>query len=128
MGNLKKAIISFDKAIKIDDKPIVFLVNKGLVLRLIGDTILANKSFQNAIEIQPDSNNIEHFTYKGIAFYKLGKYKDAIEEVKKGLHIDPDNSYALVILGVAYSLMENNTFCNKTSYIDSWTLMVFLTC
>ena len=44
------------------------------------------------------------FLFLGNAYYLLGRYQEAIENLKKAIEIEPDNLFSRINLAVTYSL------------------------
>ena len=67
----------------------------------------AEEAFKQAIRIDPDDAEA-HYNL-GLAYYRLGFYKDAIEAYKQAIRIDPDYVGAHGNLGNAYCKLGNYT-------------------
>ncbi|MGA7368404.1 MAG: tetratricopeptide repeat protein [Nitrososphaeraceae archaeon] len=102
LGEYNKAVEEFDKAIKYSDNALIPLVNKGLTLKKQKKEDEAQQCFREAIEIEPENEDIDQMINKAIAFYKLAKFQEAIILYNKILQLDEDNPRALVNLGNVY--------------------------
>ena len=83
----EEALVSFDRALKIDSRSIGALNGKGLVLNQLGKYEEAITWFDKALEINPDFTNALYS--KGVTLSNLGKYEEAITWFDKTLEINP---------------------------------------
>ena len=98
-GDFDNAIISFDKAIKIDPNNAFAYNQKGNVLFKLGKSEDAMDTFNLVIKIDP--NNAFAYNQKGNVLFKLGKSEDAIQCYERSLQIRPKYLEALRDMGIA---------------------------
>jgi len=58
-------------------------------------------------KIEDYKKTAEYWFYLGLAYYKLGKYKDAIESFKQSITIKPDSAEANLNLSASYDKLGN---------------------
>ena len=99
MGEFNESIIEYDKAIEIDDKNIIALNNRGVVLGQQGKYDEASEAYDTATRLKPDY--AEAWNNKGNALYNQGKYGEALEAYNVALKItDHQHISALNNMGV----------------------------
>jgi tetratricopeptide (TPR) repeat protein len=101
LSKYKKAIESFNKAIKIEPGYADAWFNKGVALGKLGRYDEALKAFNKAIEIKPDY--ADTWYNKGVALHKLGRYDEALKAFNKAIEIKPDYADTWYNKGVALS-------------------------
>ena len=103
LSKYKKAIESFNKAIKIEPDHADAWFNKGVALGELGRYDEALKAFNKAIKIEPD-----HYAWvnKGVALGKLGRYDEVLKAFNKAIKIKPDHD-AWYNKACAYSLKRD---------------------
>jgi tetratricopeptide (TPR) repeat protein len=84
----EEALVSFDRALKIDSRSVDALNGKGLLLNQLGEYEEAITWFDIALEINPDFTNA--LNNKGVTLSNLDKYEEAITWFDKALEINPD--------------------------------------
>jgi len=105
-GNYQQAISFYDSALMMtsDDYPEAHL-NKGLILRKIGEVEKAINAYGKAIEF--DKNYIEAYYNLAIANQKLKRDNKAIKSYRRALQIDDSYIKAWYNLGVIYNRKDN---------------------
>ena len=88
----KMAIDIFEQILKIDNRNITALINKGFALSKLGKLNEAISSYDKALEISP--NEVNAWIYKGEAVQGLEKYEEAVTYYDKALEINPKISRA----------------------------------
>ncbi len=67
------------------------------------DDEIQSLSLNNVLpQIDPDSNLYELYETRGAKKFEEGNYKEAIQDFKKALEIEPESSYSAQFLGIAY--------------------------
>jgi tetratricopeptide (TPR) repeat protein len=87
-SRFEEALISYDKALKLDPRSVDALNGKGLILNQLGKYEEAITWFDKALKINPSFANA--LDNKGITLSNLGKYEEAITWFDKALEINPD--------------------------------------
>lgn len=83
----EEALVSFDRALKIDSRSVGALNGKGLVLNQLGKYEEAITWFDKVLEIDHDFTNALY--NKGVTLSNLGEYEEAITLFDKTLEINP---------------------------------------
>jgi len=94
--NFERAIKNYNKAIELNPSSAGPYNNLGNIYFLLGDRDKAIALWQRSLAINP--GQVDSRLNLAIAFYYNGQLKQASDEVKKVLEIDPKNSKALVLL------------------------------
>ena len=103
-GKTLNAIDAYDRAIAINPNDLHALVNKGMILQELGKQEEAQKVFNEVIrlsdkEIRSHPNDAKYdaglWTYRALAFTKLGRYREALQSYDQALSIDPKHIDAL---------------------------------
>lgn len=87
-NKLDKALVDFNRAIKIDPSRADGYVGRANTLNGLGRYQEALKDYDTAIEIDPKLANA--YVNRGSAYSHLGYYEKAIASYEKGLEIDPE--------------------------------------
>ncbi len=87
IGDLKRAIIAFEKANELKPGSATILNNLGLLYRETGDSARAEELFLDAIGRLPENP----FPYFNIAelYISMDRYDEAVEHLKKYIHLVP---------------------------------------
>ena len=99
-GDLKTAIINFNKAIELNPKDANVNTIRGMVYNELGKFNEAIVDLNKAIEIDP--KNSSAYNNRGFTYSQLGKFNEAIVDLNKAIEIDPKNSSAYNNRGLAY--------------------------
>jgi len=86
-SRFEEALISYDKALKIDPRSVEDLNGKGLILNQLGKYEEAITWFDKALEIDPDF--IDAMYNKADSFGELGKYEESLEWTDRALTLKP---------------------------------------
>ena len=104
LGKTADAIDAYDRAIAINPNDLRALVNKGENLQDLGKQEEAQKVFNEVIrisdkEIRLHPNDAKYdaglWSYRAMAFTKLGRYREALQSYDQALTIDPKHIAAL---------------------------------
>jgi tetratricopeptide (TPR) repeat protein len=104
LGKTGDATDAYDRAIAINPNDLRALVNKGVNSQELGKQDEAQKVFTEVIrisdkEIRTHPNDAkfdaELWTYRALAFTKLGRYREALQSYDEALSIDPKHIEAL---------------------------------
>ena len=85
-----------------------------------GNHTEAMKNFEKVLTLNFSTSNRSLFD-KGVSYYGLGNYQDAIDYFKKALEVDPNNTLTLNNLGFALDISGNHT--EAIQYFDLATLI-----
>ena len=106
-GEFDKAIVSWEKALKIDPNLSEAWHNRGSALGRLGEYEKAVKSFQQALKIDP--NNDRAWNDCAHALYQLQQWSDAVISWSNALKIMPANHLFWYNRGCALEQLENWT-------------------
>ena len=98
-SRFEEALISYDKALKLDPRSVDALNGKGLILNQLGKYEEAITWFDKALEINPDF--IDAMYNKADALGELGRYEESLEWTDRALTLKPaiqNNSDSNVLL------------------------------
>lgn len=104
LGKTQDATDAYNRAIAINPNDLRALVNKGVNSQERGEQEEAQKVFAEVIrisdkEIRSHPNDAkfdaELWTYRALAFTKLGRYREALQSYDEALSIDPKHIEAL---------------------------------
>ena len=84
----ERAIIGFDKAIKIKSNYADAWFGRGFALSELGKYQEALESYNKTLEFKPDRD--EAWFGKGDALYELGRYEEVVKSYDKALEFKPD--------------------------------------
>ena len=104
LGELQKAIESYQKAILLKPDFADFHYNLGNTLKEIGHFKEAVKSYKNVLEILPD--NYSALFNLGASFQELEKLDDAAEAYEKSIKSEPNRIEAKINLGFVCHKMD----------------------
>jgi tetratricopeptide (TPR) repeat protein len=100
MGNSRKALSQFDKALKVDPNSKDALINIGAISHRYRDYQRAIAMYSKVLKIEP-MNSVAKAGL-AYAFYGDGKAKEALAEFNQLLETKPDNLEAIFITGEIY--------------------------
>ncbi len=103
-GEFKKAIASWEKALKIDPNLSEAWHNRGSALGRLGNYEAAIDSFQNALTIDPD--NYQAWNDRAHALYQLQIWSEAVNSWSNALKIMPGNHLFWYNRGCALEQLE----------------------
>ena len=83
----EEALVSFDRALKIDSRSVEALNGKGLVLNQLGEYEEAITLFDKTLEINP--HFVDAMYNKADALGELGKYEEALVWTDRALTLKP---------------------------------------
>lgn len=98
-GNLKEALLCFQKALKIDNKNFEALKYQGMTLELQQKHVEAVKSYQNALKIQEDDELILY--YLSVSLYNADNFQESKDISQKLIKIRSDWDDAWYVLGIS---------------------------
>ncbi|WP_420573508.1 tetratricopeptide repeat protein [Kordia sp.] len=101
----EKSIEVYSKALKIDQKHVTVLNNRGYAYGLINKHLEAIEDFDKAIAV--DQEYAFAWNNRGYSKLELGQLEDGLIDIKKSLELDDQNSYAHRNLGLYYYYTEN---------------------
>jgi len=111
LGNLYLMKREHDKAIAAGQRAIALNPNGADAYAQLGCTLFFSGRSAEAIELLKKAIALNpvppsyYLCHLGSAYRALGRYEEAIEAYKKGLHREPDNIFAHMGLAATYSLM-----------------------
>ena len=103
-GDYKKAIESYQKAIKENPQVAKFWVNLGIASERVGDYALSFSAYLRALELEP--NNPRANLGLGKIFYMRGAFEQAETHLKKALELEPELKEARIYLDLTRSRLE----------------------
>lgn len=96
LGDLTEAVIAYDRAVTLKPNFPEAYYARGTVWLLKGDYNLAASNFSEAIRLRPKM--ADAFYQRAVCFEKLGRYKDAIKDMKSFHLLNPlDESVPYII-------------------------------
>ena len=105
MGEYKKAITDFNKAIKLDGSDAGNFGQRGMVYQKMGEYKKAIKDFNKAIKL--DGSDAWDFGQRGMAYKKTGQYRKAIADFSKAEDLDGLASGGFAQRGVCFGMLKN---------------------
>ena len=100
LGQLDKAVESYQKAIKIKPDYVDALYNIGNIFRQRNQLNDAINSYEKVIDIKPDFDEAQFNL--GVSLQELGKINDAIDHYEKALITNPKNAGVRANLGFIF--------------------------
>jgi tetratricopeptide (TPR) repeat protein len=100
VGQLDKAIKSYQSALRIRPNFVSAYINLGAAYDKCGDFVKALKVYAKAIVLAPQDAELRN--YLGLAYFNIGSYAEAIKAFRQALVIEPDNARAHYCLGLVY--------------------------
>ena len=89
LGEYRKAIGCYEKAIQVNPNHVEAHNNLGIVLNELGEHQKAISCCEKAIQIQPNYVNARNNL--GLILSELGEHQKAISCCEKAIHIEPNN-------------------------------------
>jgi len=89
LGRYREAIVSFDKALKIDSNNLKTLYIKGVALYRLNKNMEAIKIYNKILEMTP--KNYKVFHYKALALFKLDRHEEAIKIYDESLELSSED-------------------------------------
>jgi tetratricopeptide (TPR) repeat protein len=117
-AELKQAVASYDKALKLEPRAVMAMVNSSLAYAGMGEDDKADKSLQKALKIAPD-NAAANFNL-GLLKAEQKDFKSAEKYLKEALKYDPQMAkaaYNLCVMLAKDRVDEAIGFCRKASEI-----------
>ncbi len=112
-GDIEGAYKAFDKAVKKFPKQAEAYFKRGYISFIKDDILKSILDFNKALEIQEHS---DYYTYRGLAYLKLGKYNDVINDLSKASELAPTSFTPYAYIGVAY--LRSNQFSNAVRSLE----------
>jgi tetratricopeptide (TPR) repeat protein len=105
-GSPKKAIKSFDKAVKLDDHLYTAYLLRGYTYQRLGEFESANKDYRRVLELKPNSSLA--LTAIGTVCDTLGQYESALDAYHTALVCAGDSSTIYFYRGNTYRHMHKS--------------------
>jgi len=106
LGMFKKAIRSYNRALKINPHEDKIHINLAHAYKSLGMFKEAVKSYKYVVHTKPNSSNAHY--YLGLVYGKLGMHKQAINSLQQAITIDYKNANAHYNLAVIHLTLEDN--------------------
>jgi len=100
LGNLKKAVINYERALSVDPKFVFAHNNLGNVLKDLGKFDEALSKYQHSIKL--DANYVQAYYNQGLVYKKIHKYSESIRSFQSALKIKSDYIDAYFDLGQVF--------------------------
>ena len=103
-GEYDRAIVDYDKAIRLDPKYTRAYYSRGRAYRLKGEYDRAIADYDKDIRLDPENAKVYYYS-RGYAYSEKGEYDRAIVDYDKAIRLDPENAkvYYYSSRGYAYS-------------------------
>ena len=125
-----RAIMDFDKAVKLNPLHSVSYWNRGRIYRLLGDNDHAIANFNETIRLE--SNDALAYYERGIAYANKAQYSEAIADFDKATELNPNDAVMYCGRGVTYSNMGNHDAAiddfDKAIELDPKNLLAYQNC
>ena len=102
----ENAIISWEKALKLNPKFYEAWCNRGIAFYFLGRNEEAIDNFEQALKIAPNSYAV--YSLKGDALSNLGRYREAIDCYNQALKLEPNSHSIWLQLGLILSTLERH--------------------
>lgn len=99
------AVKDYDKAIELNNKNVVALLNRGLLFAKFNQTQTALQDFQRVEELDP-KNFFVHYN-RAKLYYQMGKSSECIEQFNKAIELDPTNAAFYNDRGLVHAAQGN---------------------
>ncbi len=137
----EKAVADYTESIHIDPKYAPIYMARGDIYNILGENEKAVADYTEAIRLDSyyasgwscktiscyaavinvlKPNDPTTYEYRGNAYKKLGKYKEAVADFSEIIHIDPNNIAAYYSRGEVYTLLDEyeNAIADYTAIIN----------
>ncbi|KAI1315649.1 TOM (translocase of outer membrane) complex component [Mortierella claussenii] len=105
MGDGKKALLDFDKAIELDPNYVQTYIKRGSIFMEQADAAKTFNEFETAISIDPEDPNI--YYHRGQVFFITGEYESAAKDYVKSIELEPKFVFSHIQYGVAQYKLGN---------------------
>ncbi len=105
LGDYRRAIEDYDKAIEINPKCLEAYNNRGAAYAKLGNYRRATEDYDRAIEIDPEC--VLSYVYRGSAYLELANPGKALSDYDRAVGIDPENPDGYANRGAAYDKLGN---------------------
>ncbi|KAG0309449.1 TOM (translocase of outer membrane) complex component [Dissophora globulifera] len=105
MGDGKKALIDFDKAIELDPSYVQTYIKRGSIFMEQGDAAKTFNEFETAIAIDAEDPNI--YYHRGQVSFITGEYDNAAKDYVKSIELEPKFVFSHIQYGVAQYKLGN---------------------
>jgi tetratricopeptide (TPR) repeat protein len=107
-GNIKQAILDFNKAIELSPNSAIAYYHRANTCDEAGDLDQAIYDYTKSLEL--DVNLAMAYASRGIAYYATGKLQQALSDFEQYLSLSPDTPYrALILNTIQYIKLELNS-------------------
>lgn len=110
LGNFKKSKIFLQNAVNLDPRNPDIHNYLGLTLTDLNELDDAIEQFDAALKFK---KNNELFDNKARAFYRLGKFEDALKNINKALRYEPNSFYSIIRKGFILQEMDRSEESKK---------------
>ncbi|KAF9107816.1 TOM (translocase of outer membrane) complex component [Mortierella sp. AM989] len=107
MGDGKKALVDFDRAIELDPNYVQTYIKRGSIFMEQGDATKTFNEFETAISIDAEDPNI--YYHRGQVFFITGEYESAAKDYIKSIELEPKFVFSHIQYGVAQYKLGNIT-------------------
>ncbi|KAF9576225.1 TOM (translocase of outer membrane) complex component [Mortierella alpina] len=105
MGDGKKALVDFNKAIELDPNYVQTYIKRGSIFMEQGDAEKTFNEFETAISIDAEDPNI--YYHRGQVFFITGEYEHAAKDYIKSIELEPKFVFSHIQYGVAQYKLGN---------------------
>ncbi|KAF8980839.1 TOM (translocase of outer membrane) complex component [Entomortierella lignicola] len=99
MGDGKKALVDFDKAIELDPNYVQTYIKRGSIYMEQGDAMKTFNEFETAISIDAEDPNI--YYHRGQVFFITAEYESAAKDYIKSIELEPKFVFSHIQYGVS---------------------------
>ncbi|KAF9373416.1 TOM (translocase of outer membrane) complex component [Podila verticillata] len=105
MGDSKKALVDFDKAIELDPNYVQTYIKRGSIFMEQADAPKTFQEFDTAISIEPTDPNI--YYHRGQVHFITGDYEAAGKDYIKSIELEPTFVFSHIQYGVSQYKLGN---------------------
>ncbi|MCK5633185.1 tetratricopeptide repeat protein, partial [bacterium] len=98
-----KALIQFEKAVKMDNQAVEAYNGLGLIYEKKGEYESAINYYNKVLEIKP--NKAEAYSNRGVVYKSMGKYDLALGDQNTSIFLNPDFALSYMNRGIVYKSM-----------------------